>query len=54
MEVSGQLHVLAALPPSQGNSPPQYPLDRMLGGPQSQTGHSSEEKYSKHLLGIKL
>jgi hypothetical protein len=32
MELSGQLHVPAALP--QGKSP-WYPLDRRLGGPQS-------------------
>jgi len=25
---------------------PQYPLDRRLGGPQSQSGHGGEEKQS--------
>jgi hypothetical protein len=25
----------------------QYPLDRRLNGPQSRSGHGSEEKYSK-------
>jgi hypothetical protein len=32
MEVSGQLHAQAALPPGKS---PWYPLDRRLGGPQS-------------------
>jgi hypothetical protein len=41
MEVSGELHTLATLP--QGKSP-SYPLDRRLGRPQSQSGHSGEEK----------
>jgi hypothetical protein len=36
MEMSGQLHVPAALP--QGKSP-WYTLDRRLGGPQSRSGH---------------
>jgi hypothetical protein len=36
-----ELHVLATL--SQGKSP-QYPLNRRLGGPQSQSGHSVLEK----------
>jgi hypothetical protein len=40
MEVSGQLHAPAVLP--QGKSP-WYPLDRMLGGPQSRYGGSGEE-----------
>jgi hypothetical protein len=29
---------------------PQYPLDRGLGGPQSQCGHSGKEKNSHHYL----
>jgi len=37
MEVSGQLH-------APGVRAPQYPMDRRLGGPQSQSGHSCEEK----------
>jgi hypothetical protein len=43
MEVSGQLHAPAALP--QGKSP-YYPLERRLGGPQSRSGLSDEEKNS--------
>jgi hypothetical protein len=35
MEVSGQLHAPAALPPGKS---PWYPLDRRLGGPQSRSG----------------
>jgi hypothetical protein len=44
MEVSAQLHALAALPP--GNDPryPLYPLDRRLAGPQSRSGRYEEEK----------
>jgi hypothetical protein len=34
MEVSGQLHAPAALPPGKS---PWYPLDRRLGGPQSRS-----------------
>jgi hypothetical protein len=49
MEMSGQLHVLAALPPGKD---PQYPLDRRLGGPQSRSGCSSEEKNSQPPPGI--
>jgi len=42
MEVSGQLHVPAALPPGED---PQHPLDRRLGGgPRSWSGRSGEEK----------
>jgi hypothetical protein len=37
----------------QGKSP-WYPLDRRLGGPQSQPGHSGEETNSLPLLGFKL
>jgi hypothetical protein len=44
MEVSGQLHALAALP--QGKSPC-YPLDRRLGGLQSRSGPGGEEKISQ-------
>jgi hypothetical protein len=35
----------------QGKSP-QYPLDRRLGGPQSQSGHGAEEKNSQSPSGI--
>jgi hypothetical protein len=31
-----------------------YPLERRLGGPQSQSGHGSKEKNSQPLLGIEL
>jgi len=43
MEVSGQLHTPAALPPVKD---PSYPLDRSLGGPQSRSGRGGEEKNS--------
>jgi len=43
MEVSGHLHAPAILP--QGKSP-WYPLDKRLGGPQSWSGCSDEEKNS--------
>jgi hypothetical protein len=41
MEVSGQLHAPAALPP-QGKSP-WYPLDRRMGGSQSWSGGGDEK-----------
>jgi hypothetical protein len=41
LEVRGQLHVPAALP--RGKSP-RYPLDRRLGGPQSQSRRRGKEK----------
>jgi hypothetical protein len=37
---SGQIHTLATLSPRKE---PQYPLNRRLGGPQSQSGHFGEE-----------
>jgi hypothetical protein len=43
MEMNGQLHAPAALPPGKEH---RYPLDRRLGGPQSRSGHSGEEKNS--------
>jgi hypothetical protein len=49
MEVSGQLHAPAALPQEKR---PRYPLDRMLGGPQSRSGHGGEEKNSQPPPGI--
>jgi hypothetical protein len=49
MEVSGQLHALAALP--QGKSP-RYPLDTRLGGPQSRSGSGGEETNSQPPPGI--
>jgi hypothetical protein len=36
----------------QGKSP-SYPLDRSLGGPHNQSGHSGEEKNSQPLPGLK-
>jgi hypothetical protein len=39
--VSGQLHGSATLPPRKD---PQYPLDRMMGGPQSRSGQLGAEK----------
>jgi len=47
--VSGQLHASASL--LQGKSP-WYPLDRRLGGPQSQSGRDGEEKNSQLLPGL--
>jgi hypothetical protein len=48
MEVSGQLHVPASLPPGKE---PLYPLDRRLGGPYSRSGRGGEEKNSQLHLG---
>jgi hypothetical protein len=41
MDVSGQLHASAALLPEKE---PRYQLDKRLGGLQSRSGHSGEEK----------
>jgi hypothetical protein len=49
MEVSGQLHAPAAL--LQGRSPC-YPLDRRLGGPQSRSRRSGEQKSFHPLSGL--
>jgi hypothetical protein len=49
MEVSGQLHAPAILPPGKS---PWYPLDRMLRGPQSRSGRGGEEKNSQPLPGL--
>jgi hypothetical protein len=51
MELSGQLHAPAALSPLKEL---QYPLDRMLGGPQSRSGRGGEKKNSQPLPGIQL
>jgi hypothetical protein len=40
LEVSGQLHAPAALPPGKS---PRYPFYRRLGGPQSRSGRYEEE-----------
>jgi hypothetical protein len=47
MEVSGQLHVPAALPPEKE---PLVPLDRRLGKPHSRSGSGGEDKNSQPLL----
>jgi hypothetical protein len=49
MEVSGQFHAPAALLQEKS---PWYPLDRRLGGPQSHSGRSGEEKNSQLPPGI--
>jgi hypothetical protein len=41
MELSGQLHAPAALPPGKE---PRYPLDRRPGGPHNRSGRCGEEK----------
>jgi len=46
MDVSGQLHDLAALPRGKD---PDNPLERRLGGPQRQSGCGDEEKNSQPL-----
>jgi hypothetical protein len=51
MEVSGQPPTPPVL--SQGKNA-WYPLDRRLDGPQSQSGHGSEEKNSQPPPGIEL
>jgi hypothetical protein len=43
MEVSGQLHALADLPPGKE---PRHPFDRRVDGPQSRSGRCGEEKKS--------
>jgi hypothetical protein len=49
MEVSGQLHYPAALPP--GKDPP-VPIGYEMGGPQSRSGCGGEEKNSQPPPGI--
>jgi hypothetical protein len=46
MEVSGQLHAPAALPPRKES------LDRRLGGPQCRYGRCGEKKNSQPLPGL--
>jgi hypothetical protein len=50
MEVCGQLHAPAALPPQGKN--PWYPLDRSLDGSQIRSGRGGEEKNSQPPPGI--
>jgi len=49
MEVSGQLHAPASLPPGKS---PWYPVYGRLGGPQRKSGRGGEEKNSPLLPGI--
>jgi hypothetical protein len=49
MEVSGQLHVPAALPTGKE---PLIPTDRRLGGPQNQSRLGGEEKEFHPLSGL--
>jgi hypothetical protein len=49
MEVRGQIHAPAALPPGKD---PWYPLDRRLDRPQNRSGRGGEEKNSLPLPGI--
>jgi len=51
LDVGGQLHSLAALSPGKS---PWYPLNRRLGGPQSQCGCDGEERNSQPLPGHEL
>jgi hypothetical protein len=51
MEVSGQFHASAALPPG---AEPLITIDRRLSGPQSRSGRSGEEKNSQPLPGLEL
>jgi hypothetical protein len=48
MDVSGQLHTSAALPPEK--EPPG--MDKRLGGPHSRSGRGGEEKKSQPQPGI--
>jgi hypothetical protein len=47
LEVSGQLHAPAALPPGKSS---RYPLYRRLGGPQSRSGRSNNKEKVKLFL----
>jgi len=49
MDVSGQLHASAPLPPERI---PWCPLDRRLDGPQSRSGRDGAEKNSQSLQGL--
>jgi hypothetical protein len=51
MEVSGQVHTPAALPQKKE---PQYPLDKILEGSESQYERYEVEKYLLHLPRIDL
>jgi hypothetical protein len=49
MEVSGQVHTLAASPAGKEAL---YPLVRSMGGPQSRSGRGGEEKNSQPVPGL--
>jgi hypothetical protein len=49
MEVSGQLHAPAALPPGKETL---VPTDGRLGRPQSRSRRGGDEKNSQHLPGL--
>jgi hypothetical protein len=49
MEVSGQLHAPAALPPEKEHM---VPTGWRLGGPQSRSEHGGDEKISQSLPGL--
>jgi hypothetical protein len=49
MEVSGQFHAPAALPPEKESL---VPMNRKLGGPQNRSEHGSEERNSQPLPGF--
>jgi hypothetical protein len=51
MEVSGQFHAPATLPPGKV---PRYSLDRRLGGPQSRSGRGDEGKNVEICVPIRL
>jgi hypothetical protein len=51
MEVSGQIHAPAALPPGKD---PRYPLYKRLDGPQSQSRRGGDEENPHPLPGIEL
>jgi len=51
MEVSGQLHTPAALPPRKS---PWYPLDRRLGGPQIRSGRGGEDTSNRRFVELEV
>jgi hypothetical protein len=51
MEVNGQLHAPAALPPGKEQL---VPLDRRLGGLQSSSGRGGKDKNSQPLPGLEF
>jgi hypothetical protein len=51
LEVSGQLHAPAALPPGKS---PRYPFYRRLGGPQSRSGRYGDVAVLNLILPVSL